>query len=87
MWCWRCGAREAQLEDGLAGAIWNGNGGICVAQNVASETEVDTVLARAEAAGAQILKQATRAFWGGYNGYFADLDGHLWESPSTRIGI
>ena len=72
-------SREAQLEDGQAGAIWSGNGGICVAQNVASEREVNTVMARAEAAGAQILKQATKTFWGGYNGYFADPDGHLWE--------
>ena len=33
----------------------------------------------AEAAGAHILKQAAKTFWGGYNGYFADPDGHLWE--------
>jgi uncharacterized protein len=71
-------SREAQREDGKAGAIWNGNGGIAVAQNV-SEAEVDAVMARAEAAGAQILKQAAKTFWGGYNGYFADPDGHLWE--------
>ena len=24
-------------------------------------------------------KPTARTFWGGYNGYFADLDGHLWE--------
>lgn len=28
---------------------------------------------------AQILKQAAKTFRGGYNGYFADPDGHLWE--------
>jgi predicted lactoylglutathione lyase len=72
-------SREAQLEDAQAGAIWNGNGGVCVAQNVASEGEVDAVMARAKAAGAQILKRAAKTFWGGYNGYFADPDGHLWE--------
>jgi len=72
-------SREAQLDDGQAGAIWDGNGGIAVAQNVASETEVDALMARAEAAGAQILKPAAKTFWGGYNGYFADPDGHLWE--------
>lgn len=70
---------EAQREDAEAGAIWNGNGGICVAQNVASEAEVDAVMATAEAAGAHILKRAAKTFWGGYNGYFADPDGHLWE--------
>jgi uncharacterized protein len=36
-------------------------------------------MATAKAAGAQILKQAAKTFWGGYNGYFADPDGHLWE--------
>lgn len=71
--------RAAQLEDANAGALWNGNGGIAVAQNVASEAEVDAVMASAEAAGARILKPASKTFWGGYNGYFADPDGHLWE--------
>jgi predicted lactoylglutathione lyase len=71
--------RETQREDANAGALWNGNGGIVVAQNVASEAEVDAVMATAEAAGARILKPASKTFWGGYNGYFADPDGHLWE--------
>jgi uncharacterized glyoxalase superfamily protein PhnB len=31
------------------------------------------------ALGAQIVKPAVAAFWGGYSGYFRDLDGHLWE--------
>ena len=37
------------------------------------------MLAQAEAAGANILKPAREAFWGGYSGYFADPDGFLWE--------
>jgi uncharacterized protein len=57
--------REAQIEDGNAGALWTGNGGIVVAQNVASEREVDAVLAKAEQAGARILKPADKTFWGG----------------------
>src|SRR6185369_14826247 len=69
-------SREAQREDADAGAIWNGNGGICAK---CREAEVDEVMAMAEAAGAQILKRAAKTFWGGYNGYFADPDGHLWE--------
>jgi uncharacterized protein len=71
--------REAQIEDANAGTLWDGNGGIVVAQNLASEAEVDAVLARAKAAGARILKPGAKTFWGGYDGYFADLDGHLWE--------
>ena len=34
---------------------------------------------RAEQAGATIVKRAAKTFWGGYAGYFADPDGHLWE--------
>lgn len=71
--------REAQIEDAQAGGLWSGNGGIVVAQNVASEGEVDAVMTRAESAGARILKPAAKTFWGGYNGYFADPDGHVWE--------
>jgi predicted lactoylglutathione lyase len=71
--------REAQIQDANAGTLWDGNGGVVVAQNVASEAEVDAVLAKAKAAGARILKSGTKTFWGGYDGYFADPDGHLWE--------
>lgn len=53
--------------------------GITIAINQRTEAEVDTVLAAAQAAGATILKPAERVFWGGYSGYFADLDGHVWE--------
>ncbi len=34
---------------------------------------------QAAAAGGTIVKPAQATFWGGYAGYFADLDGHLWE--------
>ncbi len=47
--------------------------------NVASKAEVDAVMKQAQAAGAVIVKPAQDAFWGGYAGYFQDLDGHLWE--------
>ena len=41
--------------------------------------EVDAVMAQATRAGATIVKPAGATFWGGYAGYFADPDGHLWE--------
>jgi catechol 2,3-dioxygenase-like lactoylglutathione lyase family enzyme len=47
--------------------------------NVASKEEVDAVMARAQAAGARIVKAAADTFWGGYAGYFQDPDEHLWE--------
>jgi uncharacterized protein len=50
-----------------------------IGHNVRSEKEVDTVMRRAEEAGATIVKRAVKTFWGGYAGYFADPDGHLWE--------
>lgn len=34
---------------------------------------------QAEGAGATIVKPAHETFWGGYAGYFQDLDQHLWE--------
>jgi len=81
-------SRESQKEDANANDLWTGNGGIVVAQNVAGESEVDAMMAKAEAAGARILKPAAKAFWGGYNGYFADPDGHVWEvahNPFWRL--
>ena len=50
-----------------------------LAHNVASAAEVDAVMTEAGAAGARIVKAAQATFYGGYAGYFADPDGHLWE--------
>jgi catechol 2,3-dioxygenase-like lactoylglutathione lyase family enzyme len=46
---------------------------------VASRDEVDAVMARAERAGATLVKPGQKTFWGGYAGCFQDPDGHLWE--------
>jgi uncharacterized protein len=53
--------------------------GISLAYNARNRGEVDSVLEDAEAAGAKLLKAGQEAFWGGYSGYFSDLDGFLWE--------
>ena len=53
--------------------------GITIAINERSEADVDAVLSQAQAAGARILKAGEKVFWGGYSGYFADPDGHVWE--------
>lgn len=52
---------------------------VLIAHNVGSEDEVRLVLAQAQAAGGRIVKPAQPTFWGGYGGYFQDLDGHVWE--------
>lgn len=49
-----------------------------LAHNVASSAEVDAVLETARAAGASV-HDARRRDWGGYSGYFTDLDGFRWE--------
>lgn len=46
---------------------------------VQSKQDVDAVMKQAEQAGAKITDPARERFWGGYSGYFADIDGHLWE--------
>ncbi|RWQ42086.1 MAG: VOC family protein [Mesorhizobium sp.] len=52
---------------------------VYLAYNTRSDTEVDDVLAMAKKAGGRIVKPAGRAFWGGWYGYFADSEGHVWE--------
>ena len=47
--------------------------------NVNGADAVDAAIAHARRAGATIVKAPGRTFWGGYAGYFADPDGHLWE--------
>ena len=54
--------------------------GITLALSFGDEQAVDAALAHAVNAGAQLVKPAERAEWGGYSGYFADPDGHLWEA-------
>ena len=56
-----------------------GTGAMTLAQNFATEAEVDAAFDAALAAGAQPLKRPEKVFWGGYSGYYADPDGHVWE--------
>lgn len=53
--------------------------GITLSYNTKSKTEVDEVLAQVKNLGATVVKPAGEVFWGGYSGYFKDLDGHLFE--------
>lgn len=71
--------REALAEDATVSPEGSGFRGVTIAHNVASTEAVDAVIAEAEAAGATVVKPADETFWGGYSGYFADPDGHLWE--------
>lgn len=63
--------------------------GITIALNERSKADVDATFAQAKAAGATITKPPEDAPWGGYSGYFSDLDGHGWEvawNPQCVIG-
>lgn len=76
-------------ELGLDLADIGGFSGMTLAHNVANKTDVAPLLARAEAAGGRILKPAQDVFWGGHHGYFADIDGHVWEiahNPFSKLG-
>lgn len=81
--------REALADDAQVPAEGSGFSGVTLAHNVASREEVDQVLQQAVAAGARLLKPGQDVFWGGYSGYFADPDGHLWEvawNPLMWVG-
>jgi uncharacterized protein len=53
--------------------------GITLAVNLPSEADVDEAFSTVRSLGAEVVKEPVRAEWGGYSGYFADPDGHLWE--------
>lgn len=72
------GRADLAADQGRPGAVL-GTGAMTLAQNFASEAEVDAAFALALKAGAVALKSPQKVFWGGYSGYFADPDGHVWE--------
>lgn len=80
---------DALAQDAGVSADGSGFRGVAMAHNLDSPAEVDALLQQAEAAGANIIKPAQAADWGGYSGHFADPDGHLWEeacNPHFWVG-
>lgn len=71
--------REAIAAD--AGIDNSGAGfrGSSIAWNLRSQEDVDKAIVKMVAAGGSLVKAAERTFWGGYAGFVADPDGHLWE--------
>ncbi len=72
------GRADLAADQGRPEAVL-GTGAITLAQNFTTEAEVDAAFAAALAAGASPLKTPEKVFWGGYSGYWADPDGHVWE--------
>ena len=56
-----------------------GFSGITLAHNARSREDVLAIFDRVASAGARIVKPPHDTFWGGFGGYFADLDDHYWE--------
>ena len=81
--------RDALARDAGVDSSGTGFGGFTLSHNVSTEKEVDQIFSDAVAAGASPVKKPQPASWGGYSGYFKDLDGYLWEvafNPFTWIG-
>ncbi|MBL4915600.1 VOC family protein [Szabonella alba] len=72
------GMDDLAADQGRAGAGL-GAGAVTLAQNFNTTEEVDAAFAAAIAAGGTALKAPEKVFWGGYSGYWADPDGHVWE--------
>jgi len=72
------GIEDLKADAGYASAS-EGFQGVSLAHNVPSKEEVDAVIQQAVDAGGTLVKPGHDAPWGGYTGYFADPDGHLWE--------
>ncbi|MBS1940587.1 MAG: VOC family protein [Bacteroidetes bacterium] len=73
---------DAQVKNDGRGARFT------LAQCLRSPEEVDALFARLLKHKVTITKMPKKVFWGGYSGYFADPDGHLWEiahNPFLRM--
>jgi hypothetical protein len=71
--------RNELAEDAGVSGIGEGFSGITLARFLDSSQEVAAFLERAVQAGGTLTRKPQPQPWGGYSGYFADLDGHLWE--------
>jgi len=72
------GREDLARDQGREGARL-GTGAMTLAQNFVTKAEVDAAFEAAIVAGGTVLKRPEEVFWGGYSGYWADPDGHVWE--------
>ncbi|MBM3507952.1 MAG: VOC family protein [Alphaproteobacteria bacterium] len=80
---------DALAEDATVPPGGGGFRGVTLAYNTRTKEEVDQIMKLAVKAGGRAMRPAAEANWGGYAGYFADPDGHLWEvawNPSFQLG-
>ena len=74
---WDMLAEDAQLAHQPRPQTFRGT---TLAQMCRTDAEVDALMSKALAAGATLLKHAQKTSFGGYSGYFADPNGHVWEA-------
>ena len=72
-------ARDALALDAAVPADGGGFRGVSLAINLATPELVDAAFVSWAAAGGTVVKLPHHVAWGGYSGYVADPDGHLWE--------
>ena len=83
------GEDELAADSGAVPAARPAFRGVALALNLESHDEVDDALAQMAAVGGTVVKPAVATPWGGYSGYAADPDGHLWEvahNPGWPLG-
>lgn len=74
---------DAAAQD--AGVSPEGSGFRGVSLHFITDTPetVVQVITNAEAAGGSVVRKPAAAQWGGFSGYFADPDGHLWKVTTS----
>ncbi|MDR1029847.1 MAG: VOC family protein [Treponema sp.] len=58
--------------------------GITLAITMKSEQEVDDFMNMVVKNGGVVVKKPQLVFWGGYSGYFQDIDGYYWEVAYSK---
>jgi uncharacterized protein len=76
LWSWDLLAEDAGISAVPRPDAFRGT---TLAWNCITAAGVDAAFAHALKAGGKSLKAPEKTFYGGYRGYFADPDGHVWE--------
>jgi predicted lactoylglutathione lyase len=76
LWDWNKLAEDSVISSQPRPLSFRGS---TLAWNCATPAEVDAAFAQAIEAGAALLRRPEKTEYGGYRGYFADPDGHVWE--------
>ena len=82
------GAKDLAADLDLPSTADAGFRATALAMNLDSPAQVDEALSAAADAGGKVVVPGRKTAWG-YQGYFADPDGHIWEvahNPGFPIG-